>query len=376
MILFLQNIIIGSLLMLAFQVYTNPRRVNIVSNKWLSLLLLMTALIFVSGSGYLFFTSLDNFVLFAISPVLYLTILNFVSPDRRFKRKEWRHFIPFLLFLPIAVFTVFQEIYPPSIAQKTGAKNTVSNDWVGFLLIFSLTFQVFTYLILSYLKLRKHTKNIALFASSVEKIDLKWLQYLLFTIAVMLVIWFSDILFGINALAEYSNVGYFICIYIVAYFSYQQVEIFPYSKNDIENIKEIIDESEQKESTTKQKRFTDEQLTTHKTQILQLMETEKIYLDDELSLPKLASLMSLSPNDLSYLINEGFNENFFQFINKYRVEEAKKLLLSDKYAHLNILGLAFESGFGSKSTFNATFKKMTGLSPSEFQKTFSKSAQN
>jgi AraC-like DNA-binding protein len=370
---FLQNIIIGSLLMLAFQVYTNPRRVNIVANKWLSLLLLMTALIFTSGSDYSFFTNLDNFVLFAISPVLYLSILNFVSPDRRFKRKEWRHFIPFLLFLPFAVFAAFQEIYPPSIAQNTGTKNAVSNDWVGFLLIFSLIFQVFTYLILSYLKLRKHTKNIALFASSVEKIDLKWLQYLLLAITVMLVIWFSDILWGKNVLTQYSNVGYFICIYIVAYFSYQQVEIFPYSKMDIENIKEIIDESEQKESTTKQKRFTDEQLTTHKTQILQLMENEKIYLDDELSLPKLASLMSLSPNDLSYLINEGFNENFFQFINKYRVEEAKKLLLSDKYAHLNILGLAFESGFGSKSTFNATFKKMTGQSPSEFQKSFSKS---
>jgi AraC-like DNA-binding protein len=370
---FLQNIIIGSLLMLAFQVYTNPRRVNIVANKWLSLLLFMAALIFMSGGGHLFFTNLDNFVLFAISPVLYLTILNFVSPDRRFKRKEWRHFIPFLIFLPFAVLTVFQEIYPPSVVQNAVAKNAVSNDWVGFLLIFSLTFQVFTYLILSYLKLRKHTKNIALFASSVEKIDLKWLQYLLLAIAIMLVIWFSDILLGNNTLTHYSNISYFICIYIVAYFSYQQVEIFPYSKMDIENIKEIIDESGQKENTTKQKRFTDEQLTTHKTHILQLMENEKIYLDDELSLPKLASLMSLSPNDLSYLINEGFNENFFQFINKYRVEEAKKLLLSDKYAHLNILGLAFESGFGSKSTFNATFKKMTGLSPSEFQKSFSKS---
>jgi AraC-like DNA-binding protein len=366
---FLQNIIIGSLLMLAFQTYTNPRKVNIIANKWLSLLLFMTALIFMSGNGYMFLSNLDNFVLFAIAPVLYLMTLNFVSPDRRFKRKEWRHFIPFLLFLPLAVLSSFQELYPPSVSPT---KNAASTDWGGILFVFSLTSQVFTYLLLSYLKLRKHTKNITLFASSVEKIDLKWLQYLLLAIAAMLVIWFTDILFGVSVLTCYSNIGYLICIYIAAYFSYHQVEIFPYSTKEIENIKEIIEENEQEESTIKQKRFSDEQLTTHKTRILQLMETDKIYLDDELSLPKLASLMSLSPNDLSYLINEGFNENFFQFINKYRVEEAKKLLLSDKYTHLNILGLAFESGFGSKSTFNATFKKMTGQSPSDFQKAFAK----
>ena len=112
---FLQNIIIGSLLMLAFQTYTNPRKVNIVANKWLSLLLFMTALIFISGSGYLFLSSFDNFILFAIAPVLYLMTLNFVSPERRFKRKEWRHFIPFLLFLPLAVFAAFQEIYPAAV---------------------------------------------------------------------------------------------------------------------------------------------------------------------------------------------------------------------------------------------------------------------
>ncbi|MFM2268429.1 MAG: hypothetical protein RL757_1870 [Bacteroidota bacterium] len=366
---FLQNIIIGSLLMLAFQTYTNPRKVNTIANKWLSLLLFMAVILFISSSNIPFLSNLDNFVLFAIAPVLYLMTVNFVSPDRRFRPKEWGHFIPFLLFFPFAVFAFFQEFAHPPVSPPPHA---ASAEWVGILLVFGLALQVSTYLLLSYLKLRKHTKNITLFASSVEKIDLKWLQYLLLAIAAMLVIWLSDMLFDMNAFSNYSSICYFICIFIIAYFSHQQGEIFPYSKKEIENIKEIIEENAQPESTTKQKRFSDEQLTTHKTLIIQLMEIEKIYLDDELSLPKLASLMSMSSNDLSYLINEGFNENFFQFVNKYRVEEAKKLLLSNKYAHLNILGLAFKSGFGSKSTFNATFKKMTGQSPSEFQKAFVK----
>ncbi|MCC5648212.1 helix-turn-helix domain-containing protein, partial [Nostoc sp. CHAB 5824] len=56
------------------------------------------------------------------------------------------------------------------------------------------------------------------------------------------------------------------------------------------------------------------------------------------------------------------------FINKYRIEEAKSLLFSEKFNHLNILGIAFQSGFNSKTTFNITFKKHTGLSPTDYVK--------
>lgn len=365
---FLQNIIAGSLFMFAFHTYMNVRQVNIVANKWMSLLLFMAAIMFMSGGSFAFLSNLDNFVLFAVAPVLYQMICNFVSPTNHIKREVWLHFIPFFLFLPFALFVSFQDLFPNAFPGNQVNKTNSSSDWIGVLMIFSLAFQVLIYLLLSFQKLRTHTKNITLFASSVEKIDLKWLQYLLLTIAVMIFIWISGIVFNTTILNLYVTIGYFICIYTVAYFSHKQVEIFPYSKNEIENIQEIVQENQENENKTKQKRFSDEQLATYKTQLLHLMDADKVFLDDELSLPKLAKRMSISSNDLSYLINEGFSENFFQFINKYRVEEAKKLLLSEKYTHLNILGLAFESGFGSKSTFNATFKKMTGQSPSDFQK--------
>jgi AraC-like DNA-binding protein len=71
---------------------------------------------------------------------------------------------------------------------------------------------------------------------------------------------------------------------------------------------------------------------------------------------------------MSYLINSGFGENFFQFINKYRVERAKELLNIDKLSKYSILGIAFESGFNSKTTFNTTFKKFTNQTPSEYLK--------
>ena len=103
-----------------------------------------------------------------------------------------------------------------------------------------------------------------------------------------------------------------------------------------------------------------------KTQLAKLMEQERLYLDNELSLPQLAKEMGVSSHDLSWVLNAGFGKNFFQYINAYRVVEAKILMLSEKYRHLNILGIAYSAGFNSKTTFNTTFKKETGLSPTQF----------
>ncbi|TEB41605.1 AraC family transcriptional regulator, partial [Flavobacterium circumlabens] len=78
--------------------------------------------------------------------------------------------------------------------------------------------------------------------------------------------------------------------------------------------------------------------------------------------------------ETSFVINELYGDNFYNFINKYRIEKAKSLLLSEKYNQLNILGIAYESGFNSKTTFNTTFKKNTGFSPTEFVKLHSGAA--
>jgi len=98
------------------------------------------------------------------------------------------------------------------------------------------------------------------------------------------------------------------------------------------------------------------------------MDHQKPYLDSELNLIKLAELIGITPHQLSYIVNTGFNENFFQYINTYRVEKAKELLLQEEMNKLSVLGIAFESGFNSKTSFNTTFKKITGQTPTEFKK--------
>lgn len=72
---------------------------------------------------------------------------------------------------------------------------------------------------------------------------------------------------------------------------------------------------------------------------------------------------------LPFVLIGSFGENFYEFINRYRVEASKKLLTDAKFQHLNMVGIAFEAGFNSKTAFNTAFKKTTGQTPSEFRKT-------
>ncbi|MDT4895889.1 MAG: hypothetical protein QOH25_966 [Acidobacteriota bacterium] len=105
--------------------------------------------------------------------------------------------------------------------------------------------------------------------------------------------------------------------------------------------------------------------------LVETMEKEKLYLDSELTLQKLAQRLSIHPHHLSQIINERLNQNFFDFINSYRVEEAKKRLIDPSEKHFSIIAIAGEVGFNSKSAFNSVFKKYVNMTPSEWRKTYS-----
>lgn len=102
--------------------------------------------------------------------------------------------------------------------------------------------------------------------------------------------------------------------------------------------------------------------------LLQLMEKEKVYLKADLNLKSLAQRLNVHYNYLSQIINEHLNQGFNDFINSYRIEEAKKKLLDPAEDNKTILDIAYDTGFYSKSVFNTAFKKFTGMTPSEFKK--------
>jgi YesN/AraC family two-component response regulator len=99
-----------------------------------------------------------------------------------------------------------------------------------------------------------------------------------------------------------------------------------------------------------------------------LMLKDKLYLNDALTIHSLATILQTNSKYLSQLINTEFNKSFVVYINEFRVEEAKKLLLDESNKHLTIEAIGYESGFKSKSAFNSVFKKNTGETPSSFLK--------
>jgi AraC-like DNA-binding protein len=96
--------------------------------------------------------------------------------------------------------------------------------------------------------------------------------------------------------------------------------------------------------------------------------SEEIYTDPSLSLRKLAERIDLHSNKLSWLINEHIGKNFNEYINAFRLQKFKENALNPRNSHLTLLALAYESGFNSKTAFNAFFKKMEGTTPRNWVK--------
>jgi AraC-like DNA-binding protein len=99
------------------------------------------------------------------------------------------------------------------------------------------------------------------------------------------------------------------------------------------------------------------------------MKRSKRYLNVDLNIDDLAKEMDLSSKDLSQIINQGFSCNFFDFVNKFRVEEAKSIFSKQTDDKMTIQEVMYDSGFSSKSSFNTAFKKFTNLTPTQFKNT-------
>lgn len=369
MLNFIATLTGGSFFLLAFIVAINSKRVNRVANRWLAVFLLCVAFVIIDEplanahfyTKFPIFIGLINLPVFALAPVLYLTVAYFVTPAKQFRRKDLGHFLLFFVMTLLSILILF---VPSEQKIKDLETPNANDDTLGLTLI---VLPLAIYWAFSYKKLLTHQKNVRLFSSSTETIDLAWLRYFLWGLAFMLLALLSDYIVVLPLRTYITSLIYLVSAFYLAYFALQQVEIFSTKSQETLDIKTVIEENERTDLPKKQL-LNDEQLTTLKQTLTQLMQTEKPYLDSTLSLSKLAQMMHISTHELSYLINIGFDDNFSGFVNRYRVEESKRLLTTPQYQHLSMVGIAFEAGFNSKTAFNTAFKKLTAISPTEFQK--------
>jgi AraC-like DNA-binding protein len=165
-----------------------------------------------------------------------------------------------------------------------------------------------------------------------------------------------------------SYIQYFYFEVILALLTYY-LAIAGYLRSQTIEIAFTETESEKIEEETEDKKtlLPANDLENLKARLLDLMEHEKPFLDSQLTLAALSKMLGVNTTVLSRVINTGFDKNFNDFVNEFRIDEVKNKLASGAAENTNLLGIALDSGFNSKATFNRAFKKFTGVAPKEFQ---------
>jgi AraC-like DNA-binding protein len=216
--------------------------------------------------------------------------------------------------------------------------------------------QELIYIVLSLRLLVKHSKKVKSVYSSIEKYNLHWIRSLI--ISYILVTGLFFVLRFINTPIKPIHVGPIVIvvyIYVLGYMGVRQPEIFS-ELDDPRFAKKYL------KSGLDTKKADD-----YLSKLIRVMEVDRLFIESNLTLHKLANKMSISPNHLSQLLNERLNQSFFDFVNSHRVEEAKKMLRNPASNNLTMLAIAYEVGFSSKSTFNSVFKKYVNMTPSKYK---------
>jgi AraC-like DNA-binding protein len=208
---------------------------------------------------------------------------------------------------------------------------------------------------------KKHNRNIKENFSYTENINLIWLRNLIIGMAA---IWLA-VLFGNFSDETFGDALIFgavsLYIFFIGYYGIRQGVIFTDSTE-----KEGSSTGKTKEKYSKSP-LNEDQSQSLLDRLLLFMEEEKPYLESKITLPQLANRFETNPNYLSQVINEKLNQNLYDFINGYRVEEFTKRLIQDDAQNYTLFGHAQNCGFSSKSSFHEVFKKQTGQTPFQYQ---------
>ena len=295
--------------------------------------------------------SFSQLIFFLFGPLFYLYTVALTDKDFHLDWKVFLHALP--LLLSVVLYGVFLPKYQD---VRVAGLLDIFLPWM-------MMIQMSIYLFLVIKCLQRHSHNIKQAHSSLEKINLNWLRFL--TVG-NLIIWpvafLTEMIKGDSEAWNYVWMLISVFIYIMGYLGMRQSEIFAGRPGDLESLKESTSRKYEK-STLKP-----EDAETFFEKLQSIMRTEKPYLENNLTLPALAGKMRISVHHLSQIINDKARQNFFEFINSYRVEEAKRLFRDPQKQQLTIAAICYETGFNSLSSFNTLFKKLCGVTPSQYRK--------
>ncbi|UKM64973.1 helix-turn-helix transcriptional regulator [Flavobacteriaceae bacterium GSB9] len=292
-------------------------------------------------------------------PLLYFYFKS-VTEKFQFKTKYILHFLPTILLL-LFLSPVYMATSSEKVRMMLGIHATYKTyDIVVFVtkIVSLLAYVYFTGKLLKS-NTDKDTSDTKVLQKN------RWKRYV-YKIHIVYVL--SYLLYGISVFGALGSVSSFIyhvqigvmsvMIIYIAYMAYVQPSIFD---NEIALLKgKLFPEKYQKSG------LTDGLSKELSENLIKLMVEEKVYKENNISLEILADKLNTTRHNTSQIINENFNMNFFELINKFRIQEAVNLFILDVNGNLNIIDVAYEVGYNNKVTFNKAFKKEMELTPSEF----------
>ncbi len=320
--------------------------------------------------------------LFLVGPVIFFYTQSLLNKSFELSKKDFIHFVPAIGYLIYsAVIFVADKLILSEYYFYADGRDKDLAFWyqmsglvsMGFYLILSLRF---------YSVYKKITYQVVSFA---ETILFGWIQR--FLIAFLIILLLRVVFFILNP--EWGAFGskfwYYLCFSILFYYisisgysnslraiiAFQPSSLFGYDSTyrweetgESEKSETAVEELAEKEPVE----IAD--IENWKRKVEQKIKIEKAYENPELTLSNLSESMEINPKKLSQIINQGFKMNFNDFVNFYRTEAVIEKFQSGEHDLQNLLKIAFDCGFNSKSTFNRAFKKQTLLTPKDYLKKY------
>ncbi len=330
---------------------------------------------------------------FLYGPLLYLYAHTLSSGEHSFRKRSLWHFAPFAL-----VVLLLLPFYAREGAEKLAFLHGTGQDlWMQKLAVanhLKLPHALF-YIVGILVLLKRHRQRVQDAFSYTEHVTLNWLRDLM--IGIIVVAGFTAVLYVLalgtptpaigpdpaTVYDDYTILGLAVLVYATGFMGLRQPEVFDsrWANGEIAH-QNPLDASgpparaeakpEAPAPISDKPRYVrsgmgPEAADQCKQALLKLMETEKPYRRGDLTLADLADALAVSPHNLTEIINTRIGLSFYDFVNGYRVREVQTRLADPQHAHLTLLAIGLEAGFNAKSSFNAVFKKHTGMTPSAFR---------
>lgn len=313
-----------------------------------------------------------GFAYYLDAVLLYFYVKSLVFRDFHLRAKDALHLVPLLLFGLFMVAIYYRLPLSERIHIITTETFVYGAQYIGADFICKILRIVYCVacfqLILKYKDILKTTH------SNIEKVDILWLKILVIgflAVTVMVAALSLSKAIGIFMHYDFQHYdlrifeliglsGYYALFVLVCMLVFTSMRYFA----NFEAVKQKKDKEPEPTKKPAQEKILNPEFAG---KIDGIMRTHKPYLLPDITLDMLAETLTLSAKDLSMIINRHFDNNFYEFINKYRIEEAQKMLADPKQKAKTITDIYLDVGFNSKSVFNTFFKKLVGITPSEYR---------